>query len=249
VHYLAARISERLPRHVEMQDLVQAGVIGLLEACSKYDPSKDAQFNTFAKFRIRGAILDSLRELDWGSRAIRRKRREIDAVIARLESVLGRRPTDEEIAKEANISLSELHSLIAELNGLFLVGQRTEQRPDQGSNDLIESAPASGAENPFELYAAGEQREKLAEAISELPEREQMILSLYYREEMTMKEIAEVIGIAVSRVSQLHSQVLAKLRVRLGPLKQDRKIPSGAETGLRGRKPETTSRRPYECIA
>jgi RNA polymerase sigma factor for flagellar operon FliA len=248
VYYVAARISERLPRHVEMQDLVQAGIVGLLEACRKYDPSKDTQFNTFAKFRIRGAILDSLREQDWGSRSVRRKSREIDAATRRLESVLGRHPTDEEIAKEANMSLPKLHSVLAELSGLFLVGQQTDQRADKGFTDLIESAPASSTENPFELYAAAEQREQLAEAISELPEREQLILSLYYREEMTMKEIAEVIGIAVSRVSQLHSQVLAKLRGSLGSLKKDR-APRGVETRPNGIKAEAKSRRSYECIA
>ena len=213
VYYVAARISERLPRHVEMQDLVQAGVIGLLEACRTYDSERDAQFSTFAKFRIRGAILDSLRKLDWGSRGVRRRGRAIGATIAKLEGSLGRQPTEEEIAAEMQISLDELHSLMMQLDGLYLVGQQSDSSHEKSEpHDLIESAPASGRENPFELCAESERGEQLEAAISTLPEREQTILSLYYREELTMKEIAEVLGIAVSRVSQLHAGALVKLR-------------------------------------
>lgn len=223
VYYVAARISERLPRHVDMQDLVQAGVIGLLEACRTYDSEKDAQFSTFAKFRIRGAILDSLRKLDWGSRGVRRKGREVSASIAKLEASLGRQPSEEEIAADLHIPLEELHSILAQVDGLYLVGQQSEVHHDKNElHDLIESAPASGRENPFELCAEGERREQLAEAVSKLSEREQMILSLYYREELTMKEISEVLGIAVSRVSQIHAAVIVKLRATVGHLNENR---------------------------
>jgi len=250
VYYVAARIGERLPRHVEMQDLVQAGIVGLLEACRTYDPAKDAQFSTFAKFRIRGAILDSLRKLDWGSRAVRKKGREIDAAATRLESALGRQPSEEEIARELNIGLAELQALRCEIDSLYLLGQQVESHFESGDvRDLIESAPASGKENPFELCADGERRELLAKAIAELDEREQTILSLYYREELTMKEIAEVIGFAQSRVSQIHAVALAKLRRRLGCLKPVHKAPRQTQAPIHHSKPNATGRRAYECIA
>lgn len=257
VYYVAARISERLPRHVDMQDLVQAGVIGLLEACRTYDSEKDAQFSTFAKFRIRGAILDSLRKLDWGSRGVRRKGREVSASIAKLEASLGRQPTEEEIAADMHIALEELHSIMTQVDGLYLVGQQTELHHDKNDlHDLIESAPASGRKNPFELCAEGERREQLAAAVSNLSEREQMILSLYYREELTMKEISEVLGIAVSRVSQIHAAVIVKLRASVRHLDENpqRRKPAAAPAETQKEVPARTPlqnvlpRRTYEYV-
>jgi RNA polymerase sigma factor for flagellar operon FliA len=215
VHYIASRILERLPQQVELGDLVHAGVIGLLEAYRTFDDSKNAQFKTFAKFRIKGAILDSLRALDWGSRGIRKKGREIADATQRLEASLGRVPTKEEIAAELKISLVELNEVQRELSGLHLVGQEVASSYEgETPQDLIESA-ASSWENPFEVYCKTESRAHLVEAVGELPEREQLILSLYYREELTMKEVAEVVGLAVSRVSQIHSATLAKLKATL----------------------------------
>jgi RNA polymerase sigma factor FliA len=219
VYYLAARIRERLPKHVAMEDLVQAGVIGLLEACRSYDSAKDAQFHTFAKFRIRGAILDSLRQLDWGSRTLRRKAREIGASIARLEARLGRHPQQDEIAADLQMRLEELQSTLTQLDGLHLVGQQADASHDRSEAfDLIESAPSKGDDNPFELCLKGEMKAQLAEAISRLSEKEQLILSLYYYEELTMKEVAEVLGNAVSRVSQIHASAMLKLRITLSHL-------------------------------
>src|SRR6202000_139341 len=126
VYYVAARIHERLPKHVDMDDLVQAGVIGLLDACRNYDGDKDAQFSTFAKYRIRGAILDSLRKMDWGSRALRRKGREIANSVAALEARLGRYPQEEEIAADLKIRVDELQSIVTQLDGLLLVGQTAQ---------------------------------------------------------------------------------------------------------------------------
>jgi len=181
VYYIAARIHERLPKQVDMEDLVQAGVIGLLDACRNYDGSKATQLHTFANFRIRGAILDSLRMLDWGSRSLRKKGREIASSSAKLELSLGRHPLEEEIAAEMKIGLEELQSTVTQLDGLFLLGQQTDSANDPAkSHDLIESAPSRGGDNPFELYAEGERKAQLAEAVSRMPEREQLILSLYY---------------------------------------------------------------------
>ena len=215
VHYIASRMLERLPQQIELGDLVQAGVIGLLDAYRNFDHTRNAQFRTFARFRIKGAILDSLRELDWGSRAVRRKARDITDATQKLQGTLHRTPTDEELAVEMQIDTETLQKLRTELNGLYIVGQETQSSFDEeGTHDLIDSAPSSW-ENPFELYAKAEERQKLIEAVAELTEREQLILSLYYREELTMKEVAEVVGIAVSRVSQIHSAVLVKLKRNL----------------------------------
>lgn len=215
VHYIAARIRERLPQNVAFEDLVTAGVLGLIEAINNYDPGKAVQFKTFAKFRIRGAIVDSLRELDWGSRLLRRKSREIDEATSRLEVCLGRQPSEQEIADEMKIDLKELYSLLSKLDGLFLVSQQVSAPFDRSeTHDLIENA-RSDSEDSFEICLRGETSELLEKAIAKLDERSQRVLSLYYREELTMKEIALVLDIAESRVSQIHSAALQKLRGNL----------------------------------
>ncbi|MGA2051213.1 MAG: FliA/WhiG family RNA polymerase sigma factor [Terracidiphilus sp.] len=227
VYYVAARIRERLPKQVDLEDLVQAGVIGLLEACRNYDSLKDAQFSTFAKFRIRGAIVDSLRKLDWGSRTLRRRGREINTTVAKLESTLGRQPLEEEIAADMQMTLDELQSTMTQLDGLYLVGQRTSPSHDHAdSYDLIESAQSSDDDNPFNVCLQGERRAQLVEAVSQLSEREQLILSLYYKEELTMKEVSKVVGIAVSRVSQIHAAAMVKLRASLNHLRERSKAPA-----------------------
>ena len=222
VYYIAARIRERLPRQVEMEDLVNAGVIGLLEASRSFDTSKNIQFKAFAKFRIRGAILDSLREADWGSRSLRRRGREIADATARLEAKLRRHPAESEIAQEMGIEIGQLQKIVAQIDGLFVVGQQTAVSNDRTMLlDVIESAPDLDDPNPFDLCLRGEMRAHLAEAIAKLSQREQLILSLYYREELTMKEISEVVGVALSRVYQILQATLKKLRELLAHLQQE----------------------------
>lgn len=221
VYYIAARIRERLPQHVEMEDLVHAGVIGLIEACRNYDSAQPASFSTFAKFRVRGAILDSLRKLDWGSRSLRKKGRAIAEATARLSSALGRAPLQEEIAADLKMNIQELQSALTQLDGLYLMGQQADSADEaSGHHDLIESAPSNGGDNPFDLCLEGEEKEHLKNAVLQLSEREQLILSLYYSEELTMREISEVVGVAVSRISQIHTATLAKLRVALQHLRE-----------------------------
>ena len=221
VYYIAARIRERLPQHVEMEDLVSAGVVGLIEATRSFDGSKNVQFKTFAKFRIRGAILDSLRETDWGSRYMRRRGREIAEATARLEAKLGRSPVEAEIAQEMQLEPEHLRKLIAQLDSLQLAGQKVAVSNDQSDSlDVIESAPNLDDPDPFELCLEGEMKSHLAEAISKLSEREQLILSLYYREELTMKEIAKVVGVALSRVSQIRQEIMVKLKASLEHLQR-----------------------------
>jgi RNA polymerase sigma factor for flagellar operon FliA len=236
VYYIAQRIRERLPQHVELGDLVNAGVIGLLEASRTFDISKNAQFKTFAKFRIRGAILDSLRASDWGSRYIRRRGREIVEATARLEGKLGRHPTESEVAEEMGLELEHLHRIKQQIDGLHISGQQIMASNDRSETlDVIESAPNLVDPDPFDLCLQGEMKAHLAEAISKLSEREQLILSLYYRDELTMKEIAEVVGVALSRVSQIRQATMVKLKASLGHLREQPKTPAVA----RGRR--------YEC--
>jgi len=221
VYYIAARIRERLPQHVEMEDLVSAGVIGLLEATRSFDGSKNVQFKTFAKFRIRGAILDSLRETDWGSRYMRRRGREISDATARLEARLGRHPLESEIAREMDLEPEQLQRILSQLNSLQMAGQQVSVSNDRSEVfDVIESAPDLDEPDPFELCLEGEIKTHLAEAISKLSEREQLILSLYYREELTMKEISKVVGISLSRVSQIREETMIKLKTLLKHMKR-----------------------------
>jgi RNA polymerase sigma factor for flagellar operon FliA len=212
VYYIARRIHERLPQQVPFEDLVHAGVIGLIEAVGSYDPTKSVPLKSFTKFRVRGAILDSIRELDWGSRRLRHKGREIEEALSTLSKKLGRQPEEQEIAAEMGISIDELYSLAHRIDGAVLVGQQVASVSDgSGKRDLIESAP-SRDENPFDQYMRTEVRERLAKAIATLSEKEQMVISLYYKEELTMKEIAAVLHLAESRISQIHSLAVAKLR-------------------------------------
>jgi RNA polymerase sigma factor for flagellar operon FliA len=221
VYYIAARIRERLPQHVELEDLVNAGVIGLLDASRTFDIHKNAQFKTFAKFRIRGAILDSLRDADWGSRYMRKRGREIAEATAQLEARLGRHPYDTEIAVEMKLDIDRLRKIIQQLDGLHLTGQQVAASSDRSESlDVIESAPNLHDPDPFDLCLKAEMKEHLAEAISKLSEREQLIVSLYYREELTMKEIAEVVGLALSRVSQILQATMTKLRISLAHLNE-----------------------------
>lgn len=216
VYYIAKRIQHALPSHVALEDLVHAGVLGLIDAVRKFDSSKNASLKSYAAFRIRGAIIDSLRELDWGSRRVRQKGRLITESIARLRAKLEHEPTEPEIADDLGISLAELHKRLQDVDGLLLVGQFATSHSDGAEElDLIESAPADERENPFELCLQTERSELLGRAVATLAEREQTILSLYYREELTMKEIANILDLAESRVSQLHSLAIVKLRAAL----------------------------------
>jgi RNA polymerase sigma factor for flagellar operon FliA len=232
VYYIATRIRERLPQQVELEDLVNAGVIGLMEASRSFNSAKNTQFKQFAKFRIRGAIMDSLRESDWGSRSLRRKGREIAEAVARLEGKLGRHPIESEIAEELQLDPAYLQSIIAQIDGLYLAGQQAAVSNDQTDLlDVIESAPNLTDPDPFDLCLEGETKAHLEEAVSKLSEREQLILSLYYREELTMKEISEVVGVALSRVSQIRQATMKKLRESLAHLHERPSHPNPSSGG------------------
>jgi RNA polymerase sigma factor FliA len=215
VYYIARRIHERLPKQVPFDDLVHSGVIGLMEAIRSYEPGKLVPFKSYAKFRIRGAILDSLRALDWGSRPLRHKGRQLEEAISSLSKKLGRQPEEQEVAAELGISIDELADIARQIDGAILVSQQVGSVYDRfQKHDLIESAP-SPDENPFDLCARTEVKEMLTKAIGTLNEKEQMVISLYYKEELTMKEIAAVMQLGEARISQIHTMALPKLRAAL----------------------------------
>lgn len=218
IKYIAQRIALRLPADVQLDDLISAGVLGLLDAYEKFDEEKGVQFKTYAEVRIRGAILDSLRGLDWAPRSLRKRSREIEKAYRKLEQRLGRSATDEEVAKELGIELQTFHSLLDQLNGLtighFQVSDGGEDGLDEDSLPISYS-PINQGDSPFEALRKSELRGILAELIQQIPEREQLIISLYYYEELTMKEIGHVLGVNESRVSQLHTRAMLRLRGKL----------------------------------
>jgi RNA polymerase sigma factor FliA len=215
VRYLARRIHERLPRHVLFEDLVHAGVVGLIDAFNKFDHSKHVQFGSYAKFRIRGAILDSLREMDWGPRELRRKARKVEEAHRKLSLELSRAPTENEVATELGMTLQELQHLLGELDSLEVGSLRIESPWDGKEEDLCDYLPSAPEDAPFFRCQRSEMKALLARVIAELPEKEQQVLALYYFEELTMKEVGTVLGIGESRVSQIHSLAVVRLRSRL----------------------------------
>jgi RNA polymerase sigma factor for flagellar operon FliA len=218
VRYLARRVHERLPRHVPLEDLVHAGVIGLIDALNKFDRSKHVQFASYAKFRIRGAMLDSLREMDWGPRDLRRKGRRIEEAERALSMNLGRAPTEPEVAAELNLELLEFQQLLTELDGLEVGSLHLESPWDGKEEDLCDYLPNAPEDTPFFRCMRSEMKELLGRAVADLPEKEQQVLALYYFEELTMKEVGTVLGIGESRVSQIHSLAVVRLRGRLEEL-------------------------------
>jgi RNA polymerase sigma factor FliA len=220
VRYLARRIHERLPQHVELDDLISAGVVGLIDAFSKFDHTKQVQFKSYAQFRIRGAILDSLRTLDWSPRELRRKGRAVEEAIRSVTQKLGRAPAEQEIAEAMDLGLSEYQQLLGELKGLEIGSLHMERTEDSGDEELS-YLPGSPDEDPLFRCLQGEMKQRLVDAIDELPEKERMVLTLYYYEELTMKEIGLTLGVVESRVSQIHSSAVVRLRVALAGLRAD----------------------------
>jgi RNA polymerase sigma factor FliA len=217
VRYLARRIHERLPQHVELDDLISAGVVGLIDAFSKFDHGKKVQFKSYAQFRIRGAILDSLRTLDWSPRELRRKGRAVEEAIRATTQRLGRAPGEPEVAKEMGVSLTDYQTLLGELKGLEIGSLHMERSEDSGDEELS-YIPGPAEDDPLFRCLKGEMKQRLADAIDELPEKERMVLTLYYYEELTMKEIGLTLGVVESRVSQIHSSAVVRLRASLRSL-------------------------------
>ncbi|HYH00163.1 MAG TPA: FliA/WhiG family RNA polymerase sigma factor [Terriglobales bacterium] len=215
VRYIARRIHERLPQHVPLEDLVHAGVIGLIDALHKYDRGKNVQFKCYAAIRIRGAILDSLRDLDWSPRDLRRKARQIETASNRLAIELGRPASEQELADDLGVSLDEFQRMVSDIGGLEISSCQVESSQDGQETNLAEQIPTDPDQSPLAECLRSERKKALAQAISELPEKEQQVLALYYFEELTMKEVGAVLGVGESRVSQIRSLALVHLRSRL----------------------------------
>jgi RNA polymerase sigma factor FliA len=217
VQYIARRIHSRLPRQVLFEDLVHAGIIGLIDAVRKYDPGKNVQLRHYAEFRIRGAILDSLRQVDWSPRALRRQGRRLEQAISHCKALLGRDPTEPEIANELNMTLHGLQRLLGDLRGLD-IGSLYADANEPGSEEILQSCAVAEEDNPYYQTLRAEMTHLLEMAIEELPDREREVVALYRFEELTMKEVGVVLGIGESRVSQVHTAALVRLRARLGEL-------------------------------
>jgi RNA polymerase sigma factor for flagellar operon FliA len=214
VQRVAAKMIGRLPANVEMDDLVQAGMIGLMEALNRYEEGHNAQFETFAMQRIRGAMLDELRGTDWVPRSVRKNQRDISGAVHHLEQRLKRAPSDVEIAAHMKLSLDEYHGMLTDVRGAQLV-YTDDYDSEDGENHFLDRHMSDEAGDPSAQLEDMRFRQALVDAIGTLPEREQYVMSMYYEHDMNLKEIAAVLGVTESRVCQLHSQSVARLRAKL----------------------------------
>lgn len=216
IKFVAQKIAVRLPPNIELDDLISAGSIGLMDAIDKWDPTRDNKFKTYAEFRIRGSILDELRSQDWIPRSVRDKSKALDRTIAQLENELGRYPTEEEISARLNMPIGEFHELVNQVRPVSLLSiddQPTFSDSDKKSiSNLLEGAKSG---NPFNQLNVKVVKDVVAKAIEELPERQRLVLSLYYFEDLNLKEIGQVLRVTESRVSQLHAQAVTRLRAKL----------------------------------
>ncbi|MBI5918118.1 MAG: RNA polymerase sigma factor FliA [Nitrosomonadales bacterium] len=213
VKRIAHHMMAKLPSSVEVNDIIQAGMMGLLEAAGRYDELRGAQFETYAAQRIRGSMLDELRAADWLPRSLRRDMRRIESGVNRLQQRLGRPPSEAEIAKELSMSLLEYQQLLQDSRGAQLVYY--EDFHEEGEEDFFERHEFGTEADPLELIQDDRFRGALIRAIENLPEREKMLMGMHYEQEMNLREIGEVLGVSESRVCQLHSQAVARLRASL----------------------------------
>lgn len=213
VRYVVSRLPITLPVSIAQEDLVSYGTMGLMEAVERYDLSRGLKFETYAVTRIRGAIIDQLRFQDWVPRGVRKRSKDMSDAMARLEEKLGRTPTEEELAEEMGISKAKLKVILSESNNLLVSLDESRGDESAGSNtSLIDLVEDKNSPDPQAELEAGELKRRLAEAIGKLPEREKLLIALYYHENMTLKEIGEVISVSESRVCQLHAQAILRLR-------------------------------------
>ena len=217
VKFVAGRLGSSLPSHVDEQDLVSYGLLGLIGAIERYDPDREIKFETYAIMRIKGAIIDELRSLDWVPRSVRSRARAIERAIVELERSLMRAPTDEEIAAKVGISSEELDRSLFEISRSSMAALDELWTPQGGGDQvaLIDTIEDVAGEDPEFSLEQTELNEALAESIARLPEREKLVVTLYYYEELTLREIGEVLGVTESRVSQLHTKAILRLKAHL----------------------------------
>ena len=219
VKYIANRIAMRLPPHIEVSDLINAGVIGLIDAIEKFDPDKEVKFKTYAEIRIRGAILDELRSMDWIPRSIRKVINKLVNAYHELEQELGRPAKDEEIAELLGLQMEEFYKLLKHSAGAPLISLDVMVDHDDKRRDILSCLVDPKTTDAFGVLGLNELKDSIAGAIDDLPEKEKQVVSLYYYDELTMKEIGEVLDLTESRVSQIHTKAILRLRVRITNLK------------------------------
>jgi RNA polymerase sigma factor for flagellar operon FliA len=215
VRKLAHHMMAKLPANVEVDDLIQVGLMGLTEALSRFEATQGVQFETFATQRIRGAMLDELRENDWASRGTRKSQKEIEVSMRRLEHRLGRSPLESEIAADLDMSLADYQSLLAKVRGTQLIYLEDMNHGEEDEDSFLDRHMGDTEADPLNLLRDSRLRTALVAAIKNLPEREQFIMSMYYEQDMNLKEIAAVLDVTESRVCQLHSQSIARLRAKM----------------------------------
>jgi RNA polymerase sigma factor FliA len=220
IKYIASRLSLRLPSHISMEDLISSGIIGLIDAVQKFDPSKKINFKTYAEFRIKGAMLDELRSLDWIPRSVRKKSHLVEKAYAQLQKNLGRPAEAEEVADLLGLELTEFHQLLDETKAVSVVALEEGRKSGDGhvsylERELLETIQDDNVRDSLMEVHFGELQNIMIEAIEALPDKEKLLISLYYYEELTMKEIGEIMGYTESRISQLHTQAMYRLRYKL----------------------------------
>jgi RNA polymerase sigma factor for flagellar operon FliA len=218
IRYIVNRIAVRLPSHIDLDDLHNTGVIGLMDAIEKYDPEKNCKFKTYAEFRIKGAILDQLRSLDWVPRSVRQKSRRLERAYGEVEQRLGRSASEDEVADSLGLQIEKFHELMNQVRGISLVNleeiRGTNPDGDRAGTfaDIVEDVHS---ENPFATLKLTEMKQVIAMTIATLPEKERLVVSLYYYEDLNMKEIGGILGITESRVCQIHTKAALRLRAKL----------------------------------
>ena len=218
VKYVAGRLGSGLPAHVDEGDLVSYGLLGLISAIERYDPDRDVKFETYAIARIKGSILDELRALDWVPRSVRSRARQIERAMAELEAKLARAPTDEELAAKVGITVEELESSLTDISRSSIAALDELWTISGSGGDqvsMLDTIEDEHGPEPQSAFAQTELREIVADAITSLPEREKLVITLYYYEDLTLREIGEVLGVTESRVSQLHTKAILRLKARL----------------------------------
>jgi RNA polymerase sigma factor for flagellar operon FliA len=220
VKYVAGRMASGLPAHVEESDLISYGLLGLISAVERFEPEREIKFETFAVTRIKGAIIDELRSLDWVPRSVRAKAREIERANAKLEHKLQRAPTDAEMAAALHLSVEDFQASLTQIANSSIVALDELWTLSDASGDqvsLLDTIEDPGAVDPSQEMDTSEMRDRLADAVARLPEREKLVIALYYYENLTLREIGEVLGVTESRVSQLHTKAVLRLKSGLQP--------------------------------
>lgn len=216
VKFIAQKIASRLPANIELDDLISCGVIGLMDAIDKFDPSRDNKFKTYAEFRIRGAILDELRSQDWVPRSVREKAKQLEKAYAKIEKELGRPATDDEMCAELNCSIEDFHELLNKSKSVSMLNIDDTNAFSKGDKKLMMGLlEHRRSSNPFSAVSYKSAQEKIKDGIKQLPEKQRLVLALYYYEDLNLKEIGQVLDVTESRVSQLHTQAIMKLRAKL----------------------------------